>query len=179
MSEFLAAARRQFVRQKGLAERALAQVPDTGLRQQLDPEANSLAVLVKHLAGNLRSRWTAFLATDGEKPDRRRDGEFVLETADSRDGLQERWEEAWRLLFDTLDALTPDDLTKTVRIRGEPLSVPEAIQRQLAHAAYHVGQIIQLARHVTGGAWRTLSIPRGASEQDFRTGESGSPPRPS
>lgn len=164
MRDFLVAARTQFERQKRLAERALAQVSDRDFTKPLTADANSLAVLVKHLAGNLRSRWTDFLTADGEKPNRARDTEFAIGTADSRRALMERWDGAWALLFGTLDTLSADDLNRTVQIRGEPLSAGDAMLRQLAHAAHHVGQIVLLARVYAGARWQTLSIPRGKSD---------------
>jgi hypothetical protein len=150
------------IRRQG--ERALAQVLDERFFRSLDPESNSLATLVKHLSGNLRSRWTDFLTTDGEKPDRRRDGEFVVEAGDSRDALMARWESGWAALARALDSLRPEDLVRTVTIRGEPLSAFDAIERQKEHYAYHVGQIVFLAKHLAGSSWSTLSIPRGQSD---------------
>ena len=158
-------ARREFWSLRRLADRALEQVSDRDFFETLDPESNSLAVLVKHLGGNLRSRWTDFLATDGEKPDRRRDTEFELDGADTRPSLRERWDAGWQALFDTLEALTPADLDRVVTIRGEPHTVVKAIHRALAHAGVHVGQIVMLAKHWSGAAWRTLSVPRGKSEE--------------
>lgn len=157
---FLRDVTERFRAHKKLGEKAIAQVYDSGLVFQLDPDANSIAVLVKHLAGNMRSRWTGFLTTDGEKPDRHRDGEFVLERSPSREELLDWWEDGWARLFEALDALRPDDLTRTVLIRGQPYTVLEAIHQQLAHYAYHVGQIVQLARHLAGPAWKSLSIAR-------------------
>lgn len=154
-----------FRRFKKVADRALAQVSDQQFFTTLDAESNSVALIVKHLAGNLRSRWTDFLTTDGEKPDRRRDTEFVIEPGDTRASLMERWEASWQILSASLDSLTPDDLERTVTIRGEPHTVTQAINRQLTHFAYHVGQIVLLAKHFAGARWETLSIPRGKSEQ--------------
>ncbi len=154
----------RYQRTKRVADRALAQVGDEGFFHQLDPEANSIAIVVKHVAGNLRSRWTDFLTTDGEKPDRHRDDEFVVLEGDTREAIMERWESGWQRLFDTLESLREEDLSKTVRIRGEAHTVTEAIHRQLAHYAYHVGQIVLLAKHHAGPAWRTLSIARGDSD---------------
>ncbi len=150
----------RFRAHKKLGEKAIAQVYDSGLAWRLDGESNSIAIVVKHLAGNMRSRWTGFLTTDGEKPDRNRDGEFELPEAPSRAQLLEWWEDGWARLFETLGTLRPEDLTRTVTIRGQPHSVLEAINRQLAHYAYHVGQIVQLARHLAGPQWKSLSIPR-------------------
>ena len=162
---YLETVRFELSRLKTLAENAMAQVPDdAGLHFSLDPEANSIAVLVQHLSGNLRSRWTQFLETDGEKPDRNRDGEFEAAPNRTRKELTELWESGWSRAFETLASLRPEDLEKTVRIRGEELTVPEAMQRQLAHAAYHVGQIVLLAKHRSSSSWKSLSIPRGASK---------------
>ena len=149
------------------AERAIAQVSDTDYFRVLDPESNSIAMLVKHLAGNHRSRWTDFLDSDGEKPDRLRDTEFEVDE-DSREALTAAWDAGWEVLFESLAALTPADLDRTVTIRGEPLSVEQALGRSLAHAASHVGQIVLLAKHLAGSGWQTLSIPRGQSEAWLR-----------
>ena len=152
--------RSQFGKVKALAERALAQVPDDQLFVMLDPESNSLAVIVKHMAGNLRSRFTDFLTTNGEKPDRNRDGEFEIAGAPSRAEMMAHWERGWTCLFDTLDALQPDDLLRPVAIRGETMPVIEALHRALAHQAHHAGQIVFLAKHLRSAEWKTLSIPR-------------------
>ena len=152
--------RLQFTRLKKLAEDALAQVTDDELSVTLDPESNSLAVIVKHMAGNLRSRFTDFLTSDGEKPDRNRDGEFEIDGTPSREAILADWERGWRVLFEALDALTEDDLLLEVTIRGEPLSVVQALDRQMTHHAYHVGQIVFLAKHFRSSAWRNLSIRR-------------------
>ena len=154
---------REFRRLKSLAEKALAQVTDEELFRLQGPEENSIAIVVKHMAGNLRSRWTDFLTTDGEKPDRNRDGEFVIERGETRSSLMERWENGWRALFTAIGPLTDRDLEAKVRIRGEEHSVVQAIQRQISHYAYHVGQIVLLARHFAGPRWHTLSVPRGGS----------------
>ncbi len=148
---------------KELADRALAQVTDGELFHQLDGESNSLAILLQHMGGNLRSRWTDFLETDGEKPDRNRDGEFEVAAGTRRSDVVERWERGWRCAFETLSTLSPTDLDRTVTVRGQPLSVQAAIHWQLTHAAYHVGQIVFLAKHYRSGDWQTLSIPRGQS----------------
>ena len=147
---------------KKLAERALEQVSDEEYFKALDAESNSLAVIVKHVGGNLRSRWTDFLTTDGEKPDRDRDGEFVTD-ADTRESLTELWETGWRAVLGALESLTAEDFGRTVQIRGEDFSVLKAINRSLAHTAYHVGQIAFLAKHFRAGNWQTLSVPRGKS----------------
>ena len=147
---------------KGWADKAIAQLPDEKLHISLDSNTNSIAVIMKHVAGNLLSRWTDFLTTDGEKPSRNRDGEF-LDTFSSRAELIDYWNAGWQRLFDTLESLTSSDLERTVLIRGEPHSVPLAIQRSLAHCGYHVGQIILIARILAGENWSTITIPRGAS----------------
>ena len=147
---------------KKLAERALKQVSDEEYFKALDAESNSLAVIVKHVGGNLRSRWTDFLTTDGEKADRNRDGEFVAET-DTRETLDALWETGWNALFGTLESLRAADFGKTVKIRGEDFSVVKALNRSLAHTAYHVGQITFLAKHFRVKDWKTLSVPRGQS----------------
>jgi len=152
-------------RYRELADQALAQVDDAGFFFTLDAESNSLALIVKHIAGNLRSRWTDFFTVDGEKPDRHRDREFELEPEDSRAALMARWEAAWSCLLETLDRMTPEDLSRTVVIRAEPHTVTRAALRSLAHTAHHVGQIVLLARHVSSDHWHSLSIPRGQSEQ--------------
>ncbi|HYU34201.1 MAG TPA: DUF1572 family protein [Thermoanaerobaculia bacterium] len=148
---------------KDLADKALAQVRDEDLAVALDPESNSLAALILHLGGNLRSRWTDFLTTDGEKPDRNRDAEFEPDASASREVLLARWEDGWGSLLATLSALSEEDLTRTVTIRAEPHNVVQAIERGVTHAAYHVGQIVFLAKHLAGGGWKTLSVPRGGT----------------
>ena len=153
-----------FESHKQLAERAMSQVSDDNLHRSLNPETNSIAVIAKHIAGNLKSRWTDFLTTDGEKPWRDRDDEFV-DTFANRNELLQHWESGWQALFETLNTLQPDDFTKTVEIRGEPHTVSLAATRSLAHTAYHIGQIIQIARILAGDTWETLTIPRGQSEQ--------------
>ena len=145
-----------------LAERAVAQIANEALHRSLDAETNSIAVIMQHVAGNLRSRWTDFLTADGEKPDRDRDEEFTDRKA-SRAELIDRWNVGWQALVGSLEALTPADICRTVLIRGEPHSVPLAVERSLAHTCYHVGQIVLLARHWAGPNWETLTIPRGGS----------------
>ena len=147
---------------KGWADKAIGQLPDDKLHVALDPNTNSIAVIMKHVAGNLLSRWTDFLTTDGEKPSRNRDDEFV-DSFGTRAELIDYWESGWQRLFATLESLDPADLGRTVLIRGEPHSVPLAIQRSLAHCGYHVGQIILIARILAGDNWRTITIPRGGS----------------
>jgi uncharacterized damage-inducible protein DinB len=157
---------RNFRGYKRLAEGALAQVNDEEFFAQLDPEANSMALVVKHISGNMRSRWTDFLTSDGDKPDRHRDTEFeIYREQDTRESLMQRWEAGYQLLFDAIRALTPADLGRTVTIRKQPHTVLQAINRQMAHYAYHVGQIALLAKHARGAEWKSLSIPRGMSEQ--------------
>lgn len=147
---------------KGWADKAIVQLPDEKLHISLDANTNSIAVIMKHVAGNLLSRWTDFLTTDGEKPWRNRDDEFV-DTFTSRAELIEYWNAGWQRLFETLENLAPPDLGQTVVIRGEPHSVPLAIHRSLAHCGYHVGQIILIARILAGENWKTITIPRGGS----------------
>jgi hypothetical protein len=155
----------RFRRLKSQADRALAQVRGDELFAVLDEESNSLAVIMKHIAGNMRSRWTDFLATDGEKPDRHRDGEFEILGNESRDEIFRQWEQGWQCLFGALEPLTAEDLGRTVTVRGEPHTVPQAIFRQLAHYAEHVGQIVFLAKHFRSREWQTLSVPRGKSDE--------------
>jgi hypothetical protein len=162
---YLEDAVRQFHGQKKLAEKALAQVSDDEFFRQLDPESNSLALIVKHMAGNMRSRWTDFLTTDGEKVDRDRDSEFEVAKSETRAALMERWEQGWGCVFGAVEALKPEHLPKSVVIRGEAHSVLKAVNRQLTHYAHHIGQIVFLAKHLAGPRWQTLSIPRGQSEQ--------------
>jgi len=149
---------------KSLGERAMAQVSDEQLQVALDGESNSIAVIVKHLAGNMRSRWTDFLTTDGEKSDRRRDSEFETPPP-TRSALMELWESGWCCLFTALRPLQDSDLGRTVYIRGEPHSVMQAINRQVAHYAMHIGQIVFLAKHLQSSRWVSLTIPRGKSEE--------------
>ncbi len=164
----------QFRKYKALADKAVAQVGDADLFRAPDPESNSIAVILKHISGNMRSRWTDFLTTDGEKPDRDRDTEFALDGGDSKARVIERWETGWKLLFETLETLSSDDLLRTVAIRGEPHTVLQAIQRQLTHYAYHVGQIVYVARHLAGDRWKSLSIPKGKS-REFDVSRNGKP----
>ena len=162
----LASFRQNFQQYKALADRALAQIsPEEWLRQPA-PGSNSAAVIVQHLVGNLRSRFTDFLASDGEKPSRQRDQEFEEPaTAAGIAALQAEWQAAWQILFDLLDALRADDLLRTVHIRGEAHTVLQAVQRQVAHYASHVGQLVQLAKIIRGEGFQSLSIPRGQSQQ--------------
>jgi hypothetical protein len=160
---YLADALKVFRSYKQLAERAVAQLSDEELFAAIDAESNSVAVIVKHLAGNMRSRWTDFLTSDGEKPDRDRDSEFVIDGQTSREDVMRWWEEGWRVVFGAVEPLRPEDLMRRVPIRGEPHTVVEAINRQLAHYAQHVGQIVFLAKHLRSSDWQTLSIARGQS----------------
>jgi len=152
---------------KTLAERAMAQCPDEGLFKTIDDESNSIAIIVKHISGNMRSRWRDFLTTDGEKADRNRDTEFE-EPPKTRAALLELWEHGWKYVFDALQPLSDADLGRTVTIRNESHSVMQAINRQMAHYSHHVGQILFLAKHLTftsTGKWQSLSVPRGQSKQ--------------
>jgi hypothetical protein len=149
---------------KKMAERAIDQISDEEFFRVIDAEANSIAVIVKHIAGNQISRWTGFLTSDGEKPDRFRDTEFEL-IDDTRDSLMQFWETGWQTLFDAIEPLTDDDFSLTVTIRGEPHTVVEAINRQLTHYAYHIGQIVLLAKHYRSRDWKTLSVPRNRSAE--------------
>ena len=162
---YLEDVRRRFRRLKRLADGAAEQIDDQAFHAALDPEANSVALLMKHLSGNMRSRWRDLFTADGEKPDRDRDREFEREPADTRAVVLQEWETGWRYLFGALESLGPEDLTRTIHIRGRPFSAMEAINRQLAHYAYHVGQIVFLAKHFGGDDWQTLSVPRGGSGQ--------------
>jgi hypothetical protein len=159
---------------KAQADKAIAQIEPDQIFTWLDPEANSIAILMKHMAGNMRSRWTDFLTTDGEKPDRERDREFVAESEDTHTNILALWEDGWNRVFGAVSALTPEDVGRTVRIRGESHTVLEAINRQMTHYAAHVGQIVLLAKHYAGPKWQTLSIPRGKSKE-FDVARSGRP----
>ncbi|HEX8852472.1 MAG TPA: DUF1572 family protein, partial [Pyrinomonadaceae bacterium] len=161
---YLDSAVQRFRATKELGERAFAQLADAELLVAPDAESNSVAVIIKHMSGNMLSRWTDFLTTDGEKPGRSRDAEFDA-AGETRETLVARWEAGWACLFAALDALAPaEDLLRTVTIRGEPHTVVDAINRQLAHYSYHVGQIVFLARQLRGSDWQTLSIARGRSD---------------
>lgn len=149
---------------KKLAERAIEQISDEEFFAPIDAESNSIAAIVKHVGGNLRSRWTDFLTTDGEKTDRNRDAEFVAES-DTRDSLMRIWDNGWQAFFDTLKSLRADDLGKIVQIRGEDFTVIRALNRSFAHTAYHVGQIVFLAKHLRAADWKTLSIPKNKSAE--------------
>ncbi len=164
-AHYLDEARRQMRGHKRLGEGAIAQVNDEELFRSIDPEANSIAIIVKHLAGNMRSRFTDFLTSDGEKPDRDRDQEFEISSRVSRGAVMGWWERGWQCVFDALSDLQPEDVLRTVTIRGEPHTVLQAINRQIAHYAYHVGQIVLLAKHFRSQDWKSLSIPRGKSQE--------------
>lgn len=161
-SMFLEATMTSFRSNKGFADKAIVQVRDDKLHMSLDPNTNSIAVIMKHVAGNLLSRWSDFLTTDGEKPWRNRDEEFI-DSFKSRDEVISYWELGWQRLFDSLGSLTTEDLSRSIMIRGEVHTVPLAIQRSLAHTCYHVGQIMLVARLLAGDQWNTITIPRGAS----------------
>ena len=148
---------------KRLAEGAFAQIDDQQFFRVIDPESNSVAIIVKHMAGNMRSRFTDLLTSDGEKPWRNRDQEFILEPGTARAELMRAWEESWAVVFATVCSLQPEDLLKTVTTRGQPHNVLQAVHRAVAHYAYHVGQIVFLAKHLKSAGWKSLSIPRGQS----------------
>ena len=167
-AHYLEEARRQLRGHKHMGEGALSQLRDEDFFVTLDPEANSVAMLVKHLAGNMRSRFTDFLTSDGEKPDRFRDREFEITPSTTRAEVMKWWEEGWAYVFAAIEPLKPEDVMRTVTIRGEPHTVLQAINRQIAHYAQHIGQIVFLAKHFRSREWKTLSIPRGKSEE-FKT----------
>ena len=154
-----------FRKQRELAERAMAQVDDEQFFRTIDAGSNSIAIIAKHIGGNLRSRWTDFLTTDGEKPDRDRDGEFIAPDSGGRGRVMEVWNDGWAVLFSTFATLRAEDLTATVRIRSEAMTAVAAMHRAMAHVAQHVGQIVLLAKHYRSSDWKTLSIPRGQSSQ--------------
>jgi hypothetical protein len=154
---------RQMRMYKGYVDKALPRVPDADLHTALDANSNSIAVIVKHLAGNLRSRYRDFLTADGEKPDRDRDREFETAGQESRAQILQWWDEGWTMALGSIEALAPGDLERTVHIRGEAFLVIEALNRSISHTASHVGQIVYLARHFAGDAWTSLTIPKGAS----------------
>jgi hypothetical protein len=153
-----------FKQYKALAEKAIGQVQSEQLYYKPDEESNSLAIIMRHLAGNMISRWTDFLTTDGEKPNRNRDLEFEQDDL-NHEKLISYWEEGWKVFLDTLESLQPDDLQKTIYIRSEPHTVLEAINRQLAHYSYHIGQMVFLAKHISNSSWKSLSIPKGKSQE--------------
>ena len=168
-THYLEEIKRQFRGHKRMAESAMAQLEDMDFLVALDPESNSVAALVKHIAGNARSRFTDFLTTDGEKPDRFRDREFEVSTKTTRAEVMSWWDQGWTHVFSTLDSLTPEDVQRTVTIRQEPHTVMQALNRALAHYAQHIGQIVFLAKHLRSAEWKTLSIPRGKSV-DYKSG---------
>jgi hypothetical protein len=163
-AHYLEEAGRQFRGHKRMAESAMSQLRDEDFFVTLDPEANSVAILVKHLAGNMRSRFTDFLTSDGEKPDRFRDREFEIAESTTHAEVMKWWEEGWNCVFAAIDSLKPEDVMRTVTVRGQPHSVMQAINRQIAHYAQHTGQIVFLCKHLRSSEWKTLSIPRGKSE---------------
>lgn len=162
---FLDESVKTFRSQKALADKALAQLRDEEFFVTLDAESNSVAVIIKHMAGNMLSRWTDFLTTDGEKPDRNRDMEFVITPATTREAILARWEEGWACALSAVESLKPEDVEKIVYIRGEEHTVTKAVMRQVAHYAQHVGQIIFLAKHLRSSEWESLSIPRNRSAE--------------
>ena len=161
--KFLESARKQFTTYKALGEKSLARITDEQLHWSYGEDSNTAAVIVRHMRGNMLSRWTDFLTTDGEKPWRRRDDEFVDDNA-SRAVVMQRWEEGWQCLFDALAIVTDNDLEKTITIRGEQHTILEAVNRQIAHYSYHVGQIVLIAKMCNNGSWQSLSIPRNGSD---------------
>jgi Protein of unknown function (DUF1572) len=167
-SHYLEEIKRQFRGHKRMGEAAMAQLEDKDFFVTLDPESNSVATLVKHIAGNARSRFTDFLTSDGEKSDRFRDQEFEVSTKTTREDVMRWWTETWFHVFSTLDSLRPEDVQRTVTIRQEPHTVLQALNRALAHYAQHIGQIVFLAKHLRSAQWKTLSIARGKSE-DYKT----------
>jgi hypothetical protein len=164
-AHYLEESRRQMRGQKRMGEGAMAQLGDDEFFLTLDPESNSVAILVKHLAGNMRSRFTDFLMSDGEKPDRFRDREFEVSGTTTRAEVMRWWEEGWSCVLGAIETLKPEDVSRTVTIRGEPHTVLQAINRQIAHYAAHIGQIVFLAKHLRSSKWKTLTIPRGQSEE--------------
>jgi Protein of unknown function (DUF1572) len=163
-SHYLEEIKRQFRGHKRMGEAAMAQLDDKDFFVALDPESNSVAALVKHIAGNARSRFTDFLTTDGEKPDRFRDQEFEVSAKTTREEVLRWWEQGWSHVFSTLDSLQPEDVQRVVTIRQEPYTVMQALNRAVAHYALHIGQMVFLAKHLRSAQWQTLSIPRGKSE---------------
>jgi uncharacterized protein DUF1572 len=165
IQNYLADALSSFRAYKKLADKAIEQTKDDELFVKLDDEANSLAIVMKHMAGNMISRWTDFLNSDGEKPDRNRDMEFVIDEASSKDDLRAYWERGWKCVFDAIEPLKPDDFERKVLIRGQEHTIVQAINRQLMHYSYHIGQIVFLAKHFRSSEWRSLSIPRNRSAE--------------
>jgi hypothetical protein len=167
-AHYLEEAKRQMRGHKRMGENAMAQLRDEDFFVTIDPESNSVAILVKHMAGNMCSRFTDFLTSDGEKPDRFRDREFEISPSTMRAEVMQWWEEGWSVVLAAIGGLKPDDVMRTVTIRSEPHTVLQAINRQIAHYAQHTGQIVFLAKHLRSSEWKTLSIPRGKSEE-FKT----------
>lgn len=167
---YLEDALRTFRDYKKLGERAFAQLSDEDFFRTIDDESNSIAVIIKHIAGNMLSRWTDFLTTDGEKPERNRDMEFVMLPETTKDEMLGFWEKGWKCTFKALEPLTPDDLMRTVRIRGEDHTVVQAINRQIAHYANHIGQIVYLAKHFKSSEWQSLSVPKNKSAGTHASG---------
>jgi hypothetical protein len=165
IENYKADALQSFRNYKSAAEKALVQVSDEEFFRMIDAESNSLATIVKHIAGNLHSRWTNFLTTDGEKPDRHRDREFVVLAGETRGSIMKFWESGWKILFEAIEPIAPEDFGKKVTIRGEPHTIVEAINRQLSHYAQHIGQIIFLAKHFRVEDWHTLSVPKNKSAE--------------
>jgi hypothetical protein len=163
--EYLADAISSFRAYKKLADKSIAQVTDEELFVTLDEESNSIAVVMKHMAGNMISRWTDFLTSDGEKPDRNRDMEFVIESTTTRDDVIAYWERGWKCVFDAIEPLTPADFARRVTIRWQEHTIVQAINRQLTHYSYHIGQIVFLAKHFRSSEWQSLSIPRNRSAE--------------
>ncbi|HXD33907.1 MAG TPA: DUF1572 family protein [Pyrinomonadaceae bacterium] len=164
-TEYLANAISTFRAYKKMAEKALAQLDAGEYFLTLDEESNSVAVIMKHISGNSISRWTDFLTSDGEKPDRNRDSEFVIDVGTTKENLHEYWERGWACVFSALEPLQPSDFEKKIRIRGQEHSIIAAINRQLTHYAYHVGQIVFLAKHFRSAQWQTISVPRNRSAE--------------
>ncbi len=162
---YLDDALRRFRDYKKLAERAFAQISDEEFFRTLDEESNSIAINMKHMAGNMISRWTDFLTTDGEKPERNRDIEFVMLPDMTKDDMLADWERGWQCVFEAVEPLKPEDLMRTIRVRGQDHTVVQAINRQLAHYAYHVGQIVFLAKHFKSNEWQSLSVPKNRSAE--------------
>jgi hypothetical protein len=157
-----------FKNYKTLAEKSFAQLNnDKNFHYQPDSESNSIAIIIKHMSGNMISRWTDFLTTDGEKPSRNRDSEFI-DNSETREQLLQIWEKGWNVFFNTLNSLTENDLLNPVTIRGEALTVFQALNRQTAHYAYHIGQIVFLAKHIKNAEWKSLSIPKNKSNEHLK-----------
>jgi hypothetical protein len=175
---YLEEARRCLRGYKRMGEGAMAQLSDDEIFRLIDAEANSVALIVKHMAGNMRSRWTDFLTSDGEKPDRNRDTEFEMNPGTTRADVMAWWETGWKCVFDAVDPLQPEDMGRTITIRGEAHSVVQAINRQIAHYSYHIGQIVLLAKHFKSASWKSLSIPKGQSQQVNAMAQDKRPQRP-